>query len=127
LCERADLLPGVERALLPTASPGIRHALGGVVIDQLPGDRSDQHLSQRLRRFEAVPFRNGESPHGDLVRRKLSEAHLTKRGGRLLEQPAELRDRDAFALVRAQVLLDPLGERQRLRTAAGQEPSQPLL
>ena len=74
-----------------------------------------------------MPFRNGQPPRGDLVRRELSETHLAQRGGRLPEQPAKLRDRDKFTLVRAQVLLDPLGERQRLGTATGQEPSQPVL
>jgi hypothetical protein len=127
LCERPDLLPGVERALFAAAPSRIRHAFGGVVVDQLPGDRSIQHLPQRLGRFEAVPFRNDEPPCGDLVRRELSETHLAKRGGRLPEQPAKLRDRDAFTLVRAQVLLDPLGERQRLGTATGHEPSQLVL
>ena len=90
LCERPDLLPGVERPLLPAAPSGIRHALGGVVVDQLPVDRSIQHLPQRLGRFEAVPFRNGQPPRGDLVRRELSETHLAQRGGRLPEQQAKL-------------------------------------
>ena len=127
LCERPDLLPGVERPLLPAAPSGIWHALGGVVVDQLPVDRSIQHLPQRLGRFEAVPLRNGEPPGGDLVRGELSETHLAQRGGRLPEQPAKLRDRDPFTLVRAQVLIDPLGERQRLGTATGQEPGQLVL
>jgi hypothetical protein len=56
-----------------------------------------------------------------------TETHLAQRGGRLPEQPAKLRDRDPFTLVRAQLLLDPLGERQRLGTATGHEPSQPVL
>src|SRR6266508_3419359 len=59
---------------------------------------------------------------GDLVRGELSETHLAKRNGRLPEQPAKLRDRDAFTLVRAQVLLDPLGERQHEVTS---QPSAP--
>jgi hypothetical protein len=74
-----------------------------------------------------VPFGNRESPRADLLRRELREAHLTERGGRLPEQPAELRDRDAFTLVPVQVLLDPLAEHQRVRAAAGQEPGKLVL
>jgi len=64
-------------------------------------------------------------PRADLLRREFSKAHVTHGGGRFAEQPAELRDRDARALVRAQVLHDPLGERQDLRTATrqGAEPT----
>ena len=117
----ADLRPGLERPLLPAAPAGIRHStLGRVLLDQLPGDRPVQHLPQRLRRLEAVPFGNGEPPREDLLGRKLGKPHVTQLGGRLPKQPAQLRDRDAFTLMRVQVLLDPLAERQRRRTAAGQ-------
>ncbi len=74
-----------------------------------------------------MPFRNSKPPRTDLLRRELSKAYLTQLGGRLPEQPAELRDRDAFTLMRVQVLLNPLAERDRRRTAAGQEPGQLLL
>lgn len=85
LCERPDLLPGVERPLLPAGPSGIWHALGEVLVDQLPVERSIQHLPQRLGHFEAVPFRNGEPPPGDLVRGEFSETHLAQRGGCLPE------------------------------------------
>jgi hypothetical protein len=62
-----------------------------------------------------------------LLRRELGTGHFTQRGGRLPEQPAELRDRDAFTLVPVQVLLDPLAQHQRRRTAAGHEPGQLVL
>jgi hypothetical protein len=42
-------------------------------------------------------------------------------GGRLPEQPTELRDRDAFTVMRVHVLLDPLAERQRRRMAIGKK------
>jgi hypothetical protein len=74
-----------------------------------------------------VPFRNREPPRTDLLRRELCKTHFTQLGGRLPEQPAELRDRDAFTLMRVQVLLDPLAERHRRRTTAGQEPGQLVL
>jgi hypothetical protein len=74
-----------------------------------------------------VPFRNSEPPCANLLRAELREAHLTQRGGRLAEQPAELRDRDALTLMRVQVLRDPLAERHRRRAAARQEPGQLVL
>jgi hypothetical protein len=121
--ERPDLRPGIERPLLPAAPARIRDSvLGRVLLDQLPRNRPIQHLPQRLGRLEAVPFRNGQPPRTDLLRRELDKAHITQRGGRLAERPAQLRDRDPFTLMRIQVLLDPLPERQRCRTAAGQEP-----
>ena len=95
LGDRADLRPGIERPLLPAAPAGIRHAaLGRVLVDQLPRNRPIQHLPQRLGRLEAVPFGNGKPPRTDLLRRELGKAHITQVGGRLPEQPAELRDRD---------------------------------
>jgi hypothetical protein len=66
------------------------------------------------------------SRHAQL-RRELRKGHITELGSRLAEQPAELRDRDAFTLMHIQVFLDPLAERQRRRTATGQEPGQPVL
>src|SRR5215218_5203753 len=74
-----------------------------------------------------MPLRNGEPPCTDLLRRELAKAHLTQLGGRLPEQPAKLRDRDALTIMRVQVLLDPLAERQCRRTAAGEEPGQLVL
>ena len=70
-----------------------------------------------------MPLRNSEPPRADLLGRELGEAHVTQVGGRLPEQPAELRDRHALTLMRLEVLLDPLAERQR-RTAIGEEPGQ---
>ena len=120
LGDRPDLCPGIERPLLPAAPTGIRHpALGRVVVGQLPRNRPIQHLPERLGRFEAVPFRDSKPPGTDVLRRELSKAHITQANGRLPEQPAELRDRDALTLMRLQILLDPLAERQRRRTAAG--------
>src|SRR5439155_10079964 len=111
LGDRPNLRPRIERALLPAAPGGIRHpALGRVVVDQLPGNRPIQHLPERLGRFEAVPFRNSKPPRTDLLRRELGKAHFTQLGGRLTEQPAKLRDRDAFTRMRVQVLLDPLAD-----------------
>lgn len=107
LGDRPDLLPGLERSLLPAAPAGIGHTLRGVVVDQLPGDRSVQHLPQGLRRFEPMSFGNREPPREDLLRRELRKTYFAQRGGRLPEQPAELRDRDAFTLMRVQVLSDP--------------------
>ena len=52
---------------------------------------------------------------------------ITQARGRLPEQPTELRDRHPFTLMRVQVLLDPLAERQRRRTAIGKEPRQLVL
>ena len=66
-----------------------------------------------------MPLRNGQPPRAHLLRRELGETHSTQLGGCLPEQPAELRDRDPFTGVRVQVLVDPLAERQRLRTAPG--------
>jgi hypothetical protein len=74
-----------------------------------------------------VTLRNGQSPRRDLIRGELSETHLAQSGSRLAKQPAELRDRDAFALVFIEVLLDPLGERERLGTTTGQEAGQLVL
>jgi hypothetical protein len=59
--------------------------LGRVVVDQLPRDCPIQHLPERLGRFEAVPFRNGEPPRTDLLRRELTKAHFAELGGRLPE------------------------------------------
>jgi hypothetical protein len=84
-------------------------------------------LPERLGRFEAMPFRNREPPRTDLLRRELSKTYLTQLGGRLREQPAELRDGDAFTLMRLEVLGDPLAERDRRRTAAGRQPGQLVL
>jgi hypothetical protein len=95
LGDRPKLRPGIERPLLPTAPARIRYStLGRVVVDQLPRNRPIQHLPERLGRLEAVPFRNSEPPPTDLLRRELGKAHF-QLGGRLPEQPAELRDRDA--------------------------------
>jgi hypothetical protein len=45
LGDRADLRPGIERALLPAAPARIRHpALGRVLVEQLPRNRPIQHL-----------------------------------------------------------------------------------
>jgi hypothetical protein len=74
-----------------------------------------------------MPLRNGEPPGTDLLRRELGKTDSTQLGGRLPEQPAELRHRDPFTLMRLQVLLDPLAERQLRRTAAGEEPGQLVL
>src|SRR5262249_7192066 len=59
--------------------------------------------------------------------RELRETHLARLGGRLPEQPAQLRDRDALALMRLEVLLHPLAERQRRRTPARHQPGQLVL
>lgn len=59
--------------------------LGGVLVDQLPGNRPIQHLPERLRRLEAMPLRNGQPPGADLLRRELDKAHLTQLDGRLPE------------------------------------------
>src|SRR5829696_1327787 len=107
--------------------PGFGTRLAGIVIDQLPRNRPIQHLRRAWVASKRLPFRNGEPPRADLLWRELNKAHLTQRGGRLPEQPAELRHRDALSRMRAQVLLDPLVERQRRRTAAGQEPGKPAL
>ena len=126
LGDRPDLRPRIERPLLPAAAARVRHAtLGRVLVDQLPGNRPIQYLPERLGRLEAMPFRNREPPRADLLRRELRETHLTQLGGRLPEQPAELRDRNPLTIMRVQVLLDPLAERQGRRTAIGQEPGQP--
>ena len=74
-----------------------------------------------------MPFRNGQPPRADLLRREVGKAHLAQVGGRLPEQPAELRDRDPFTVMRVQILLDPLAERQRRRTAIGEKPGQLVL
>jgi len=55
------------------------------------------------------------------ARRELGKAQTTKLGGRLPEQPTQLCDRDALTTMRVQVLVDPLAERQRRRTAALRE------
>jgi hypothetical protein len=81
-------------------------------------------LRPKCRRLEAVPLWHGEPPRTDLLRRELGKAHITQAGGRLPEQPAQLRHRDPFTRVRIQVLLDPLAERQRRRTAARPEPAE---
>lgn len=116
--------PRNRMAAAPAAPARIRHAtLGGVLVDQLPGDRPVQHLPQRLGCLEAVPLRHAEPPRtvcsGESSARRTSPS-------RLPEQPAELRHRDPFTLMRIQVLLDPLTERQG-RGTAGQEPAQPVL
>jgi hypothetical protein len=74
-----------------------------------------------------MPLRDSQPPGTHLLGRQLGETDSTQLGGRLPEQPAQLRDRDAFTLMRLQVLLDPLAERQRRRTAAGHQPRQPVL
>ena len=101
--------------------------MAGLSVDQLPRDRPIQHLPERLGRFEAVTFWDGKPPRTDLLRRELAKAHFAQLGRGLPEQPAELRDRDAFTLMCIQVLLDPLAERQRRRTAAGHKPRQLVL
>src|SRR5262245_13909959 len=101
--------------------------LGRVLLDQLPRHRPIQHLPQRLRRLEAMPLRNLEAPRTHLLCRELDKTRSTQLRGRLPEQPAQLRDGDAFTLMRRQVLLDPLPERDRRRTAAGHEPGQLVL
>jgi hypothetical protein len=84
--DRADLRPGIERPLLPAAPPRVRHpALGRVVVDQPPRNRPIQHLAERLRRLEAVTFRNREPPRAHLLRRELGKTHFTQVGGRLPE------------------------------------------
>jgi hypothetical protein len=69
-----------------------------------------------------MPFRNRQPPRTDLLRRELGKTPFTQLGGRLSEQPAELGDRDAFALMRLQILRHPLTKRHRRRTAAGHQP-----
>jgi hypothetical protein len=101
LGDRPDLRPRIERPLLPAAAARVRHAtLGRVLVGQLPGNRPIQYLPQRLGRLEAMPFRNREPPRADLLRRELGKARLTQLGGRLPEQPAELRDRDPLTIMR---------------------------
>jgi hypothetical protein len=107
--------------------PGFGTRLAGFSSISFQATARFRHLPQGLRRFESVPFRNRESECADLLGGELSEAHLTERGGRLAEQPAELCDRDALTLVRVQVLLYPLAERHRHRAAAGQEPGKLVL
>jgi hypothetical protein len=111
LGERADLCPRLERPLFPAAPARVGHpALGRVLVDQLPRDRPIQYLPQCLRRFEAMPLRNRQPPRTHLLGRELDETHSTQFGGRLPEQPAQLRDSDAFTLMRVQVFRDPLAE-----------------
>jgi hypothetical protein len=66
-----------------------------------------------------VPFGDRESPCEDLLSGQLGKRHVTQLDGCLPEQPAELRDRDAFTLMRVQVLRDPLAEHQSARTVPG--------
>ena len=71
---------------LKLAPSRVRYSTPGrVVVDQLPRNRPIQHLPERLRRLEAVPFRNREPPRADLLRRELDKAHITQPGGRLPE------------------------------------------
>jgi hypothetical protein len=74
-----------------------------------------------------MSFGNREPPREDLLRRELRKTYFAQRGGRLPEQPAELRDRDAFTRMRVQVLSDPFAERQSARTAAREEPGELVL
>jgi len=61
--DRFDLLPALERPLLPRTPRRVADAaLGWVEVDDIPLDRSVQNLAERLCCLEPVTFRNGEPP-----------------------------------------------------------------
>ena len=95
--------PRIEWPLLPQRRRE-SHALGRVVVDQLPGNRPIQHL-QRLESFESMPLRRPEPPRADLP----GESSARRTSPRpVVAFPAKLRDAHALTLMRVQVLLDPL-------------------
>ena len=115
--DRLDLLPRVERPFLLRSPQRVRNTpLRRVGVEQPPGDGTAEHLPQRLRRLEAVPFRDRQTPRVHVLRREIREP-LSPRACAvaLPEQPAQLRDRHRLRLMHLQVLLDQLAERHRRR------------
>jgi hypothetical protein len=123
--DRFQLPPRLERMLLLSASRRVVDAdLRGIDVDHSPGDRSLQHLPERLGRLEAVPGRERHPPLGDLLWGQLTDAPVTGHRGRLAQQIAQLLDRHRLDVVLRQVCLDQLVERQSPRDA--RLPSEPL-
>ena len=67
--DRFDLLPALERPLLPRPPWRVADAsLGGVEVDQAPLDRPGQNLPECLRCLEPVSFGHGQPPGVDILR-----------------------------------------------------------
>jgi hypothetical protein len=91
------------------------------------GHGTVQHLPQRLRRLEAVPFRNGQPPCVHLLGKELRQPDLAKHGRGFPKQPAQLRDHDRLRLVHLQILLNEFAERHRSAAPCGTQPLDHLL
>ena len=93
--DRLDLRPGLERPLLLRPPLRVRDTvLRRVEVEKPLGDRAVQDLTQRLRRLEAMPFRDRQAPLVDVLRRQVRDPFRAERVRCFAEQP----DR-SFAIV----------------------------